>query len=175
MAHIMKYHKLLWIVFALFFSACDKQAEKLFWISKNTNQRSDFLLLTESANVAPLRIDSLKLFLKTDELKHFDSASATFKNLGQIYRSDKFRVFVLLHSIDTHGRDYHFIIRTIDYDWNVIDDFELGRWNEAEHNYCYGSIDSDLIIERKCDTKDTPDIRQITGEGKIIMTSFHKP
>src|SRR5258706_15210414 len=105
----MKYHKLLLIFLTIYFSACNRPAKKLFWISENTAQRSDFLFLTESTNVAPLKGDSLKLFLRADEFEQFDSASATFKNFGQIYKSDKFSVCVLLHSIDTYGRDYHFI------------------------------------------------------------------
>ena len=167
----MKYHKPILILLAVFFSACDKPVKKLFWVEENTPERSDFIFLTESTNVAPLKGDSLKLFLRPYELEQFDSASTTYKNFGQIYHADKFSVFVLLRSIDTHGRDYHFSIRTFNNDRKVIDDFELGIWNETEHTYCFGSIDENLIIERTCDKKGTPDIVQITGEGKIMALS----
>lgn len=129
--------------------------------------------MTESTNVATLTADSLKLFLRADEL--LDTATIDFKNFGQIYTGDKFRVFVLLRSVNNGTRDYVFITRTFDNDWNIIDDYELATWDEEKKKYCFGSISHDLVIERKCDDKETSDIMQITDEGKIIMTSFKKP
>jgi hypothetical protein len=103
-----------------------------------------------------------------------DSSSTSYKNFGQIYKADKFRVFILLRSSKTSWREYVFLIRTFDHDWKIIDDFELGTWDETKKKFCYGSLDKDLIIERKCENNETPDVMQITDEGKIIMTSFHK-
>ena len=82
---------------------------------------------------------------------------------------------MLLRSIETYGRDYVFIIRTFDNDWKVIDDFELGTWDERKKKFCVGSINRALIIERKCKDKETSDIMQITDDGRIIVTSFRKP
>lgn len=155
--------------------SCEKTKDKLFWISETSDERNDFLLMTESTNVETLKVDSLKLFLTAEEFAQFDSASVNFKNFGQIYKSDKFRVFVLLRSIDTYGRDYTFIIRTFNNDWKVIDDFEMATWDEKNKKHCFGSINKDLVIERKCENKASSDIMQITNEGRIIMTSFHNP
>jgi len=171
----MRYYKLLLIPLTFFLFSCEKTTDKLFWILEDNQQTNDFLFLTESTNVETLTTDSLKLFLNDDELKVFDSTSTTFKNFGQIHQGQKFKVFILLRSIDTFGRDYTFLIRTYDKDWKLIGDFELGTWDEREKRYCFGSINKDLIIERKCKDKGTSDKMQITDEGKIIMTSFHKP
>jgi hypothetical protein len=129
--------------------------------------------MTESTNVATLTADSLKLFLRVEEL--LDTVTTDFKNFGRIYKGDKFRVFVLLRSTNSGARDYVFITRTFDNNWNIIDDYELATWDEEKKKYCFGSISKDLIIERQCDDKDRADIMQITNEGKIIMTSFEKP
>lgn len=171
----MRYYKLILILLTVNLLGCEKTTEKLFWISETTPHRNDFLFLTESANVERLNDDSLKLFLRNDEIVQFDSSSTSYKNFGQIYKGERFKVFVLLRSIETFGRDYVFIIRTFDNDWKVIDDFELGTWDERENKFCVGSIDQDLIIERKCKDKDSSDIMQITDDGRIITTSFHKP
>ncbi|MES2543688.1 MAG: hypothetical protein V4548_02300 [Bacteroidota bacterium] len=170
----MRYYKPILILLTLNLVSCEKTTEKLFWISETTSERNDFLFLTESTNVVQLKNDSLKLFLRNKEFLQFDSTSTSYKNFGQIYKADKFRVFILLRSSETDRRDYAFLIRTFDPDWKIIDDFELGTWDEKKKKFCYGSIDKDLNIEKKCDNNDTPDIMQITDEGKIIMTSFHK-
>jgi hypothetical protein len=174
----MRFSKLILILLTVNLLSCEKRKEKLFWISGTTNksrdQLHDLLFMTESTNVEILKVDSLKLFLRAEEFAVLDSASTRFKNFGQIYEGDKFRVFVLMRSIDTYGRNYSFIIRTFDKDWKVIDDFILATWDEREKVLCFGSIDKDLIIERRCDSKETLDIMQITNEGRIIMTSFHK-
>ncbi|GHN02432.1 hypothetical protein WSM22_39210 [Cytophagales bacterium WSM2-2] len=116
--------------------------------------------------------DSLKLFLQADEFEKFDSASTSFKNFGRIYKGDRFKVFVLLRSIETDGRNYVFLIRTFDNNWKVIDDFELGTWDERKKKFCVGSVNRELTIERKCQDKEASDIMQITEDGRI-MTSFH--
>lgn len=171
----MRFDKLIWIPLAFLLLNCERTKDKLFWIEQATQHKNDFLFLAESTNVEKLKADSLTLFLRKDELAIYDSGTTNYKNFGQIYKGDKFKVFVLLRSIDTHGRDYTFLIRTFDNDWKLIDDFELGNWDETKKKYCIGSITKDLIIERKCDDKTTSDIMQITDEGKIVMTSFHKP
>lgn len=168
----MRYYRLvLLLVIVNFQMSCEKTEDKLFWISETSNQRNDFLFMTESTNVATLMGDSLKLFLRPDEFIKIDTASTTYKNFGQIYEGDKFRVFVFLRSMDEMGRNYVFFIRTFDSDWKVVDDFELAIWNEEKKHYCYGSISANLIIERKCEGKDASEIMQITDDGKIVTTS----
>lgn len=158
----------------LFFS-CETTDDKLFWIDEPTGHRNDLLFLVESTNVAQLRGDSLRLFLTKSEFETIAAPPTIYKNFGQIYKQDDFTVFVLLQEIDTIGRNYNFLIRTYDNDFKIIDDFKLGTWDEKEKQYCFGSINKDLIIKRKCEDKETADIMQITKDGKIIMTSFHKP
>jgi len=170
----MRYYKLILILLTVNLLSCEKATDKLFWISETTPERNDFLFLTESTNVERLKDDSLKLFLSNDEFVQFDSASISYKNFGQIYKTDKFRVFVLLRSNETGRRNYLFLLRTFSNDWKIIDDFELGILDEMRKKYCFGSINTDLIVERKCEDKETSDIMQITEEGKIIMTPFHK-
>jgi len=171
----MRFNKLVWIPLALILLNCGGTKDKLFWIDQTKQHENDFLFLAESTNIKKLKTDSLTLFLRKVEFASYDSVTTSYKNFGQIYKGDKFKVFVLLRSINTQGRDYTFLIRTFGNDWKLIDDFELGNWNEATKKFCVGSINKQLIIERKCDGKVTTDIMQITDEGKILTTSFHKP
>ena len=171
----MRFDKLIWIPLTLLLLNCGGTENKLFWIDKAEQHENDFLFLAESTNIEKLKADSLNLFLSKDELANYDSGTTNYKNFGQIYKGDKFKVFVLLRSIDTQGRDYTFLIRTFDNDWKLIDDFELGAWDETKSKYCIGSINKNLVIEKRCEDKGISDIMQITDEGKIVMTSFHKP
>jgi hypothetical protein len=122
-----------------------------------------------------LQTDSLKLFLTQSEFESIATPPTTYKNFGQISKQDNFKAFVILQEIDTVGRNYNFFIRTYDNTFKIIDSFKLGTWDENKRIFCYGSINKDLIIERKCDGKETRDIMQITKQGQIIMTSHHKP
>ena len=154
---------------------CGTPADKLFWIDQSTGQRNDFLFLAEDTNVEKLQSDSLKIFLTQSELDSITTPLTTYKNFGQISKQDNFKVFVILQEIDTIGRNYNFLIRTYDNEFKLIDSFKLGTWDEDKRVFCYGSINKDLIIERKCDDSETSDIMQITRDGKIVMTSYHKP
>ena len=131
--------------------------------------------MAESTNVPNLSGDSLKLFLSSDERKGLDTSTMQYKNFGPIYTTKKFKVFVLLKSIDSFGRDYVFLVRSYNHQWNLIDSFELAIWDEVTKKYCFGSINRNLIIERKCGEGNYYDIRQITDDGKIIMTSDYEP
>jgi hypothetical protein len=170
----MKLNKLPLILLTVCFLSCKETDDKLFWISENDGQKSDFLFLAESTNVPILKGDSLKIFLTPEEVKSTTTDSTTFKHFGKIFDGQKFKVHVLLLSMETVGRFYCFVIRTYDNEYKIIDDFELAAWAESEKQYCFGSINKDLIIERKCNYKATSDIMQITDEGKIVMTSFHR-
>jgi hypothetical protein len=171
----MRYSKLIAFLLVINSFGCQKKNEKLFWIDENSNGRSDFLFLTESTNLKTITGDSLKLFLTEKELQNFDSTSTKLKSFGQIYKTAKFKVIVLLFDRTINERFYTFKIRTYDHSWRIVDNFELGIWDELGKKFCFGSINKDLVIERKCEKKDTSDIMQITDEGKIIMTSYHKP
>ena len=171
----MKLNKLPLILLITCFLGCNETGDKLFWISDNDGQRSNFLFLAESTNIPILKGDSLKLFLTPEEVKSTAIDSTTFKDFGKIYDGQKFKVHILLLSMETVGRFYCFIIRTYDNEYKIIDDYELAAWTESEKQYCFGSINKDLVIERKCNYKETSDLMQITDEGKIIMTSFYKP
>jgi hypothetical protein len=148
---------------------CEENKALLFYISEPTKERNDFLFMTESTNVASLKDDSLKLFLRVEEYVRFDSTSTSYKNFGKIYTGEKFRVFVLLKSIDTLDRNYTFLIRTFDNHWTVIDDFELATYDQEKSKFCFGSIDNNLIIERRCGGNQPSETMQITNEGKVIL------
>lgn len=171
----MRLNKLSLILLTTCVLSCKETNKKLFLISENSGQKSDFLFLAESTNVPIIMGDSLNLLLKPEEVKAMATDSVTFKNYGRIYEGEKFRVHVLLLTMETVGRFYCFVIRTYDNDFKIIDDFELAAWDESEKQYCFGSINEDLAIERKCNYKETSDIMQITDEGQIVMTSFQHP
>jgi hypothetical protein len=171
----MRLNKLSLTLLFFCFLGCQEADKKLFWISENTGQRSDFLYMAESTNVPKIEGDSLKLFLTPNEIASVATDSTTFKNFGKSYVGNIFRVHVILLSMETVGRFYCFLIRTYDKDFRVIDDFELAAWAESEKQFCFGSINRDLIIERKCNYKEASDLMQITDDGKIVMTFFHNP
>jgi hypothetical protein len=154
---------------------CGTPTDKLFWIDESTGQRNDFLFLAEDTNAERLQSDSLKIFLTQSELDSITTPPTSYRNFGQISKQDNFKVFVILQEIDTVGRNYNFLIRTYDNAFKIIDSFKLGTWDENKRVFCYGSINRDLIIERKCDDSEATDIMQITKDGKIVMTSYHKP
>ena len=171
----MRFDKLTLTLLIICFLGCKETDDRLFWVSDNDGQRSDFLFMAESTNVPILKGDSLRLFLTPEEQKATATGSTTFKDFGKIYECQKFKVHVLLLSIEAVGRLYCFMIRTYDNENKIIESYELAAWDEGEKQYCFGSITKDLIIERKCNFTETSEIMQITNEGKIIMTSFHNP
>jgi hypothetical protein len=69
----------------------------------------------------------------------------------------------------------NFMLRTYSHDWEIIDSYDLAIWNKRADKYCFGSINDNLIIEKRCKSSDFSEIMQITENGKIIATSFHKP
>lgn len=183
----MKIYGLL--ILTLSFFSCQSESEKLFWINENSEHSSDFLFMAESTNILPISADSVRLYLDWNEIKETRYLESNifindtvlpepviFKDFGEIYKTDNFRLHVIFRDgNDTIGRDYKFILRTYSQDWEIIDSYDLAVWNRSENNYCYGSINNNLIIEKKCTDSDFIEIMQITDIGNIIATSFHKP
>ena len=183
----MKLYGLLILTLSLF--SCQHDSDKLFWINENTEHRSDFLFMAESTNVLPISADSVRLFLNWDEIKetrYLESNIFTndtvlpdpvvFKDFGEIYKTGNFRLHVIFRDgNDSIGRDYKFMLRTYSQDWEIIDSYDLAIWNRRANKFCFGSINNNLIIEKKCKDSDFPEIMQITEDGKIIVTSFHNP
>lgn len=183
----MKIYRLLILTLSLL--SCQSDSDKLFWINENTENRSDFLFMAESTNISPITADSVRLFLNLDEIKETKylesviypndttlSQSPIYKDFGEIYKTDKFKLHVIFRNENnTIGREYKFTLRTYSLDWRIIDSYDLAVWNKQDNKYCFGSIDKKLIIEKHCKDFEYPEIMQITGDGKIIMTSFHKP
>jgi len=164
----MKFYQTLFVLIAASLFSCDNSQEKLFWISEPDGERNDLLFMAESTNVPNLSIDSLKLFLSHDEMKGLDTSTMWYENFGQIYAAKKFKVFILLKSNDSFGRDYVFLLRSYDHQWNLIDSFELAIWNDVNNKFCFGSINRNLVIERKCSEGNHSDIHRIENDGKII-------
>jgi hypothetical protein len=165
----------IFIVLTVFLFGCETTNEKLFWVSKPSGQENDFLFLVESTNVEPLQADSLRLFLTQSEFDNIGHRRTTYRNFGQVHKQDNFAVFVLLQEIDTLVRNYNFFLRTYDNNFKVIDSFVLATWDEDQEKFCYGSIDRSLMVERKCDGEKPSDIMQIGNDGRIKVTSDHKP
>ena len=177
------------LISILSFISCQSDNDKLFWIHENTEQRSDFLFMAESTNILPISADSVRMFLDWDEIeetRYLESQiypsdtvlppTVTYKNFGEIYNSDKFKIHVIFRDgNDSIGRDYKFMLRTYSLDWEIIDSYDLASWNKSDEKFCFGSINKKLIIEKRCMNSDYPENMQITKDGKIIMTSFHKP
>lgn len=183
----MKIYGLLILTLSLL--SCHPDSDKLFWINENTENRSDFLFMAESTNISPIAADSVRLFLNWDEIeetKYLQSEihandsvlpqPVIFKDFGEIFKTDNFKLHVIFRDgNDTIGRDYKFMLRTYSLDWNIIDTYELAVWSKQDNEFCFGTINKKLIIEKRCKDSEYPEIMQINENGKIIMTSFHKP
>lgn len=183
----MKIYGLL--ILTLSFFSCQSESEKLFWINENTEHKSDFLFMAESTNILPISADSVRLLLNWNEIKetrYFESNIFTndtvfpepviFKDFGEIYKNDNFKLHVIFRDgNDTIGRNYKFMLRTYTLDWKIIDSFDLAVWNEYDKNFCFGSINKKLIVEKRCKDSDFVEIMQVVEDGGIIATSFHKP
>lgn len=172
----------------LVMTACNSQSTKLFQVDKDNKNDCGFLYFVESRNVRPISADSIRFFLNWDEKastkllesKVYPSGTnlptpTVFKNYGKLYSSKKFNAYILLKICnDSLGRDYKFIIRTYTPDWEIIDSYVLAVWNEHKKEFYFGSINKNLIIERKREKSKVTDIMQIMKNGKIIMTSYTK-
>jgi hypothetical protein len=177
------------LVLILTFISCQSDSDKLFCINENSESKDDFMFVAESTNILPISSDSVRMFLKWDEIretKYLESQIYTndtilpspviFKDYGEIYKSDKFKLHVIFRDgNDTISRDYKFILRTYSLDWNIIDSYDLAVWNKKIDKYCIGSINKKLIIEKNCNNSEYSEIMQILENGKIVMTSFNKP
>ena len=51
----------------------------------------------------------------------------------------------------------------------------ISNFTQHKKEFYFGSINKDLIIERKREKSKVTDIMQIMKNGKIIMTSYNKP
>ena len=179
---------LITILLLLATTACNSQSTKLFQVDKDNKNDCGFLYFVESRNVRPISADSIRFFLNWDEKastkllesKVYPSGTnlptpTVFKNYGKLYSSKKFNAYILLKICnDSLGRDYKFIIRTYTPDWEIIDSYVLAVWNEHKKEFYFGSINKNLIIERKREKSKVTDIMQIMKNGKIIMTSYTK-
>ncbi len=146
-------------------NSCNEE-KKIFWISETKGQVNDFIFMAESTNVPT--IDSIG-YLTMEEL--VSAELLTFKKFGTIHENETFKVIVLLKEGTDTGRDYTFIIRTFDKAFNIIDSYELANWIDSENRYCFGSINEDLIIKRKCKYEEGEDVHQILMDGRIVATS----
>jgi hypothetical protein len=177
------------ILIIMIMISCKSETDKLFRIEKNADHGNEFLNIVETRNILPIPADSMRKFLNWDEIKSthllesqiystdtVETKTVVFKNYGKIHKSENFQAYVLLRiGNDSLGRDYKFIIRTYSYDWDIIDNFDLAIWDEHNKYYCFGSINKNLIIERRCNDSEVAEIMEIIKNGKIILTSYHKP
>lgn len=163
-------HKILFLLIILILSNCKNLDEKLFWINEVETNNNDFLFMAESTNVLPIT-DSLTYYLTKKEV--FAAEKVVFKNFGEIYGNEKFKVNILLRIGSKKGRNYKFIIRTYGENFKIIDSYELAEWNEEDKRFCFGSIDKKLIITKNCKNSKEKDVKQIANDGRIIATSYH--
>tara|TARA_R110002126_G_scaffold100532_1_gene232107 strand:+ start:2589 stop:3092 length:504 start_codon:yes stop_codon:yes gene_type:complete len=159
--------KILFLI--LTFGSCSTSEKKLFWISEPSNHRNDFLYMVESTNILPIT-DSLSYYLTTAEF--VQAEKVVYKSFGKIYQNENFKTNVILRIGSKTGRDYEFIIRTFNKNGGIIDSYELAKWIEQDKEFCFGSINEQLIINRNCEGE--KDIMQITNNGKIVATSLHE-
>ncbi len=125
-------------------TACESGDKNIFWISEPDGQENDFLFMAESTNTSEIMSDSLMYYLTKEEI--LSAEKLRFKNFEKIHSNKRFSIYVLLKVGSGIGRNYTFIIRTFDNDFEIIDSYELASWIDSENLRCYGSIDENLII-----------------------------
>lgn len=160
----------IWAVTTLLFTSCQHSDEALFWIAAPEGQENDLLFLAESSNIPAIPSERLPFYLTKDEL--VGAENKIFKDFGKIYSNAQFSVHILLQQDSSLSRAYTFMVRTMDKSSHIIDSQVLGAWIEPEHLYCFGSIDQNLIIKKKCEGEDHPVVFQILEDGKIVVSSF---
>lgn len=164
MKNLLRILPLLLILIA----ACRTADKNIFYISSPDGHINDLLDMAESTNVPEISSDSLLYYLTKAEI--FAAEKLTFKNFGTIHKNERFSVVILLEEGSAPGRDYTFIVRTFDRDFNIIDSYKLASWIDDDNRYCYGYIDPALMINRSCE--DGEDIRQIMPDGTIVAAPF---
>ncbi|WP_299888817.1 hypothetical protein [uncultured Lacinutrix sp.] len=140
----MKYIFKILPIFVMLMTACESGDKNIFWISEPDGQENDFLFMAESTNTSEIMSDSLMYYLTKEEI--LSAEKLRFKNFEKIHSNKRFSIYVLLKVGSGIGRNYTFIIRTFDNDFEIIDSYELASWIDSENLRCYGSIDENLII-----------------------------
>lgn len=172
--------KLFQFLILVLIISCQTDSEFLFWIDKNTNDRSDFLYMAESTKVEPIKPDSLRKLLTNDEVMEtrvlesnlYIAGDTTilsppeFKNFGELDETENYILRVIFRNgKDTIGRDYQFILRTYDKDSKIIDSYVLASWVKRIDEYCFGKIDKQLRINKTCDNGKTIVKYRINNSG----------
>lgn len=169
---MIRLFKILPIILMTLFTSCGADEQYLFWIEEPGRQENDFLFMAESTNVLPIGRDSLSYYLTKEEIGIAEKL--TFKNFGVIHENENYRAIALLKEGSDPGRDYTFIIRTFDQQFKIIGSYELAKWMDFEQQYCFGSINTDLVIRRTCAEGKETDAQQIGKDGRIVAISYEK-
>jgi hypothetical protein len=140
--------------------------------------------MVESTNIAQTKADSLRLFLTKDEFYATKLGESeifpeethlpkpvSFKKIQSLKTNGNYRALVLLRIGDEANRNYRFLVRTYSMEWDIIDSYEFAVWNQNKSEFCYGSIDAKIIIEKICDGSSTTEIARINERGEISETS----
>ena len=154
--------KIIFISIIIF--SCTEKKDKLFFI-KNYE---DLVFMAESTNVKKLKSES-KLLHKDEESINVDDFY-TFKHFGKIFENNIFEVHIIFSKKEEPDLYYSFQIRTINKNSNqIIESFNLSSYSHDSGIFCYGSINKELIIFRKCDYDgDGTDTKmKINSKGKF--------
>lgn len=162
--------------------SCEQKQKdnRLFWIDETTDERNDFLDMVESSNIETSP-DSLRSFLTRDEYfqtglsdsrLYFEGErvpkQVRFKKYQQLKTNGNYRALILLRIGNEANRNYRFIIRTYSDEWRIIDSYEFAVWDQNIQEFCYGSINNQLTIEKRCGGNETPEIMTVTKKGEIL-------
>ena len=174
--------RLIGITLLIILFSCQQKPKKIFWIDKNVNNKSDLLFIAESTNVKTIEPDSIRIYLEKDEVietrilesnLYFGDTilpkTPEFKNFGEIYKNERFTLNVIFRDgNDSLGRDYKFILRTYQDDMKIIDSYVLANWIKRDEEYCFGSIDENLIIKKFCEGSPNVEKHRLSKSGEFI-------
>lgn len=154
----------------LILTSCMNNEEILFKIKPPTKNTNDFLYMAESSNVAYIPREHILKYLTIQEI----GAAELFhyKEFETIYENDTFKILILLKEGSDSGRDYTFILRTINLEHKIIDSYDFATWIDSDHMYCFGSINTDLNIKRTCDGGESYEMLQILENGQIVEMNY---
>jgi hypothetical protein len=158
------------LICILIITACDKNDDKLFWVTQYDGKENDFLKALESKRAAEIWPDSLNYYLTKNEI--VDSENLTFKSLGKIHNDEKFDIYLLFIGSKDDDDIKKIVIRTFNKNFKMIDSYEFAKWIDNKNLLCFGSIDKNLTVIKNCIEEEKSEMRRISNNGKILSIKF---
>ncbi len=150
------------VCYLVILSSCKGHKDHLFFI----DDYDDFIFMAEDTNVMELDVQSS--FLLTENEKSDANLGYIYKSFGEIYKTEKFKIYIIFSQIREPELNHFFTIRTFNNNNDILDSFCLSGYSFDNGEFCKGHIDKNLTIEKHCDDYDFIINKKINKFGKIV-------